>query len=298
MRYAGPRRGKDGPGGGENGVRSEFAVGTQDWKSEREDGTLFSRPGAARSGPRRRRARRGMFGMLPSIPRAARSSHGLSTGSARLLSSTRRHASPERRPRVPSGDPPGPDALLPVGVHCSDLSAARGLEQELTRLGGVRCIDIDVATPHVWVCAAHSPHESAALLGRLPSPNPAVLLDLGDSIGPDAAALQGYLGYLWPAVPWGRQLCCLRHCAAGLQDAPDPRSVTFHAAWRRGPLSDLEKRILRLYARGRTREKIAEELEIAEPTLDHRVTALRRHLGVPPRELLALRAERLGYGPP
>jgi DNA-binding CsgD family transcriptional regulator len=152
--------------------------------------------------------------------------------------------------------------------------------------------------PDVWLCAARANQEFVALLDTLPAAPRAVLLDLLGVVGPEVAALHGCSGYLTPAVSWQRQLFCLENVAAGLHDAPDPSAVAFHAAWRRGALTDLQQQILRLAARDVTREEMAEQLGMAQPTLERRITGLRRRLDLGRRQSLAAKAVALGFAPP
>jgi DNA-binding CsgD family transcriptional regulator len=151
--------------------------------------------------------------------------------------------------------------------------------------------------PDLWLCVVHSASEAVLLRDSLGAAPRAALLDTIGAVGPEVAALHGFLGYLTPAVPWERQLTCLRHAAVGLQDAPDPYAVTFHAAWRRGALADLQQQILRVAARGVTREKMADQLKLSPPTLERRITELRQRLDLRRTQSLAAKAVELGFSP-
>ena len=79
-----------------------------------------------------------------------------------------------------------------------------------------------------------------------------------------------------------------RRARLGISYLPQENSV-----FRR--LTVEEKQILRLEARSCTREQIGQALGIEPGTLRHRVTALRRRLGLRRGELLPLAAVRLGF---
>jgi DNA-binding NarL/FixJ family response regulator len=169
----------------------------------------------------------------------------------------------------------------------------------LRALGGIEISDPSAEAPDVVIDAAHSPSEFVALLGADFEPHPrSLVLDLAGLIDSKVAALLGVLGYVRADCLPDHLRYGLREVAQGYPYAQEPFGGVFYHTRQNTLLTIEQKRILSLEAQGRTREQIEAALDIPSGTLSHRITELRKKLGVPPNEHLSLAAAKMGFGAP
>lgn len=203
-----------------------------------------------------------------------------------------RREAPDRSARFPHG-PGGPRAATsPTPPHGErEAGGERVSVALLCRCGLIHDYfagvirsqpDLRLAPPHstdqpdvvLWVAESGAGIQ-ALQTGGVPDPwRRAVLLDIADRLGPVAAGLHGFLGYLPANVSEGRLLIALRRVATGQPDAPVRHLLPLVRTLATPPLSDLDRQILRLQALGRSHQQITQETAISERTLQRHITHL------------------------
>jgi DNA-binding CsgD family transcriptional regulator len=186
---------------------------------------------------------------------------------------------------------------LRVGVLAPTVAMESQVAGRLLETGGAEVCAPDAVSVQVFLYAAQTPQEQVRLLEPTLLPPPkALLFDLSGGIGPETAALLGFLGYLPAAVPEPQLVNGLQEVAGGFPYAPEPRAGRFHQAREAGPLTAEARQLLRLAGQGYTQEQMAEALHLTRATLQRRVRAVKLRVGLDPRLPLIAAAERLGFG--
>jgi DNA-binding CsgD family transcriptional regulator len=137
-------------------------------------------------------------------------------------------------------------------------------------------------------------------LGKTPMRKtmPRVLLDAAGRLGPFAAGLHAFLGYLPPEVNDRRLAACLRTVAAGQPDAPRPHLMPLIRVLNGEPLQRVDREILRLLARGYAYKRISHDLKISKRTLERHMTRLLDQFQAGDGRNLGTIAVALGFGWP
>lgn len=199
-------------------------------------------------------------------------------------------------PSMPVPPPPVPDGPIRIASLSRTPETRASVASLLRGLEGVEVCKPTAAHSHVTLYAVHSPQELIALLGPGFAPLPhSLVLDLESSLDPKAAALLGLPGYVRPNCPPEPLLAGLNDLRKGFPYAQEGFRGLFHSTRENGRLTPEEKQIMSLKARCYPREQIGEELGIEAGTLRHRITALRRRLGLSRGEILPVAAVRMGF---
>lgn len=171
-----------------------------------------------------------------------------------------------------------------------EVLQADGAKRALELLGARDDLDlllVDLALPDA------RPFEVLEAARRLQPQVPVVVVSATeDRFEIDRAESLGAQGYVFKSSPGHALLAALRRVIAGELVFPERTRATSHA----GPveLTDRQRDVLRMLARGQSNKEIAGTLGVAENTVKVHLAALYKTLGVTRRTGALLKAQSLG----